>query len=90
MKLKLKIGLAVFFAVGALLVTNHFRVNIHATAAMKSRDVEVLAYYRYGVDPGSIVFDIRDIGGGNSAASTIGGLSFLPKPCRIEVSERSY
>lgn len=42
--------------------------------AMNNRDLEVLAYYRYGVIPDSIVLDIRSVGLENSAAATIGGL----------------
>lgn len=53
---------------------NHFRLNTHATEAMEFRDVEVLAYYRYGIMPDSIVLDVRNVGLGNSAAATIGGL----------------
>lgn len=62
---------------GAIVATvglNHVRLNIHATEAMRFRDVEVLAYYRYGILPDSIVLDVRGVGLENSAAATIGGL----------------
>lgn len=75
MKYSWKVGIATLLVtVVATIGINYFRLNTHAAEAMKFRDVEVLAYYRYGVIPDSIVLDIRDVGPTNSAAATIGGL----------------
>lgn len=75
MKLNWKIALATLFSVVIVIVgVNHFRLNSLAAEAMKFRDVEVLAYYRYGVLPNSVVLDIREVDLENSAAATIGGL----------------
>lgn len=70
-----KTGFATLLAALAVIVgVNHLRLNKSATEAMAFRDVEVFAYYRYGVMPDSIVLDIRSVGLDNSAAGTIGGL----------------
>ena len=75
MGLNWKTALAtLLLVVVAIVGINHFRLNSYAAEAMKFRDVEVLAYYRYGVLPDSIVLDIRDVGLENSAAATIGGV----------------
>lgn len=65
-------GIAIVLA--TVIGINQFRLNTHATAAMQNRDVNALAYYRYGVLPSSIVLDLRDVGPESSAARTIGGL----------------
>lgn len=41
---------------------------------MDYRAADVLAYYRFGIHPTAIVFEIRGVETGNSAAATIGGL----------------
>ena len=69
-----KIAVAGVISVATLVGLSHFRLNTYAKEAMKFRDVTVLSYYRYGVMPGSIVLDIRDVDIENSAAATIGGL----------------
>jgi len=51
---------------------NHFQLNRHAQQALKSTSVDVLAYYRYGVLPDTIVYDLRDVGGTASTAEIMG------------------
>lgn len=70
-----KLALAILLSSALLIIgINHFRLNSHAIEAMKFRNVKVLAYYRYGMHPYSIVLDIRSAGPENNAAATIGGL----------------
>lgn len=75
MKLNWKIAIATFLSLAVTIIgISHFRLNKHAIEAMEFRHVDVLAYYRYGFLPDSVVLDIRDVGPENSAAATIGGL----------------
>lgn len=45
----------------SVLAVNHLRVNAAASAATEPHDFRAMGYYRMGVIPGDIVFDMRDI-----------------------------
>lgn len=64
-------AVAVIMAIAA--GTSYARVHVPASQAMDYRDVTVTAYYRYGVMPDSIVFDIWSLGDEASVASVLGG-----------------
>ena len=62
-------------AVAALVVgISVFRVNSAAAKATRYDDVKVLAYYRYGLHPSQIVYDVRDLGPAASQAEVLRGL----------------
>jgi hypothetical protein len=69
-----KVAVGTLITLAAIGAVNHFRLNTHANEAMEYREADVLAYYRFGFLPTTIVFDIRGVETGNSAAATIGGL----------------
>ncbi|WP_071673162.1 hypothetical protein [Nioella nitratireducens] len=68
----MKWGGALLFGFALLFGVNYFRVNAPAQDA--ARTAEVWAYYRFGVLPSEIVFDVRDLSPSASAASVIGDL----------------
>ncbi len=60
--------------VAALIGMNWVRVNEPTQNALKYRDsFDALGYYQYGVNPKTIVFDLRDVGPRASAADVMGG-----------------
>ena len=60
-------------AVLVIVGLNIYRVNAPLQRVMRNvPDQTVIAYYRYGFVPDSIVYDLRDIGGSASAASVMG------------------
>lgn len=63
---------AILLGLLVLIGVNHLRVNAEAQKAV--RTAEVMAYYRWGVTPNVIVFDIHDLEPTASAASVIGDL----------------
>lgn len=54
-----KAGFAVALAIILAIGVNNCRVN--AAAQQVSRSVDVFAYYRFGLQPNVIVFDLRDL-----------------------------
>ncbi len=75
-------------AVAALAATNYFRVSTHASVASKYRDMDAWAYYKYGVFPDEIVFDLWGVEPQASAASVIGG--FLDFAGELKDRDFSY
>lgn len=69
-----KIFIGAVAVVAAVAATNFFRVNSQVRAAVAGRDfMSAAGYYRYGVDPNNIVFDLRDLTAGASGAGVLGG-----------------
>lgn len=67
------IALALTCGVSAAAALSFARVHMPASNAVLPYDVNVVAYYRYGVVPDAIVFDIWSIEDRASPASVLGG-----------------
>ena len=73
MKVWMKIGIAAVALAVGVAGTNFARVQVHASEVTKySDDVTIAAYYQMGVVPDVIVFDLWELGYGESAASVLG------------------
>jgi len=69
-----KLIIVVIAMVAVVIGINWVRVNGPTQNALKYRNgFDALGYYRYGVNPEAVVFDLRDVGAGTSAADVIGG-----------------
>lgn len=73
-KKALKIGGSIAVLLIAVVAVNWVRVTVPVKESLKGRDeVSAIGYYRWGVVPGSIVYDLRDVGLQASSAGVIGG-----------------
>lgn len=52
--------------------TSYARIQVGADKAARQNDITVAAYYRFGVIPDSIVYDLWQVGGKESPASIMG------------------
>ena len=60
-------------AIAAVVAVSWARVHQPAADGMDGRDTTVAAYYRYGIMPDEIVFDIWSVAGNASPAGILGG-----------------
>jgi hypothetical protein len=75
-----RIAIAVGGVLAVTAAVSYARVHLSADDAMEFREANVAAYYRYGVVPDTIVFDIWSVEGTASAAGILGGfMSFAEK-----------